>query len=477
MIGPLILFAALAVPSAQATIVTTTATAQADNVLRYNFRVVTTEVARVAIQVWPQGGAVTSGWTSDYTTANTKTSNVTVWNFKPGTRYNYKVLVDPAIGANYSSGPRTFTTAALPANLAPLTVTTHTGAPDFQYLMIDTRTTDTALAGLIIADTTGVVRWYQLLTDPNAIFNAVYYSSEEEAVYAIVSSSNLVRYDMDGTKSLDWDFGDHLQDYVHHEVRVHDGVIYVLAGRTFTQGTNTYVEDGIQGYDAAGNLVYEWWASETGGLNPLRNAPQAWQLPGVGFWASEFPTAIDWLHANSLDIVDEGGSLKAYVSLRWLSQVAKVDMGTGAVEWLAGHANSRAVETNGDFTMSTSGVSTRWWVGQHSAFVRDDGVLSLFDNGNGVTMSRSLVVDVDPSTWELRIDRSVDLSGVVTNAFEGVCDDFSATFLTDGDHLVMSCSTSSRVADFDATGAVTWDAQIGGSYAQYRATPLDSIGY
>lgn len=179
--------ASLLVGAASATVSRAVATAQSTNVLRYSVAVSTTERARVAVQVWEYGTASTTGWTTEYTATDARNGTVAVWGLKASTRYNYRVLVDPAAGANYTDArTRSFTTGALPANVPVLTATTYAGPPDLSYVLFHTRNTSAGESAIVISDPNGAVRWYQDVPSAGDSWAVSWYSEEENAIYGMV---------------------------------------------------------------------------------------------------------------------------------------------------------------------------------------------------------------------------------------------------------------------------------------------------
>ena len=171
--------------------------------------------------------------------------------------------------------------------------------------------------------------------------SALWYDEVEHNVYAVVGGGRILGWALDGTQILDWQPTTVLNAYPHHEVQLVDGVIYMIAARERTIDGRHLVEDGIEGYDLEGNLVYSWWAHEDGGMSPTDNPPVSWEAAGTGYWAEVFPTAGEWLHANSLQVREEGGVMKAYVDFRDCSRlVPNASSSCGSALLLAQPAHS-----------------------------------------------------------------------------------------------------------------------------------------
>lgn len=91
----------------------------------------------------------------------------------------------------------------------------------------------------------------------------------------------------------------------------------------------------------------------------------------------------DYFHINSVEVDNDGNLL---VSARRTHAVYKIDRETGEVIWRLGGKES-------DFEMG-EGTRTRY---QHDARRREDGTLTIFDNGGTATYeeSRGIVLDLD----------------------------------------------------------------------------------
>ncbi len=91
----------------------------------------------------------------------------------------------------------------------------------------------------------------------------------------------------------------------------------------------------------------------------------------------------DYFHINSVEVDNDGNLL---VSSRRTSAVYKIDRETGEVIWRLGGKRS-------DFEMG-EGTETRY---QHDARRREDGTVTIFDNGGAATYeeSRGIVLDLD----------------------------------------------------------------------------------
>ncbi len=118
-------------------------------------------------------------------------------------------------------------------------------------------------------------------------------------------------------------------------------------------------------------------------------------------------TGNDWLHGNALSETPDGDLLYSARSQDW---VIKINYGhgygTGKVEWRLGK--------DGDFTMVSS-VQNPWFSHQHDPEFEDDGMLSLFDNGNlrkdsdAMANSRGQVLKLDEASRTVQLVLNADL--------------------------------------------------------------------
>ncbi|MEO8659213.1 MAG: aryl-sulfate sulfotransferase [Bryobacteraceae bacterium] len=186
----------------------------------------------------------------------------------------------------------------------------------------------------------------------------------------------------------------------HDAIRLSNGHTVALgdAQRAFpagTQGAGTSIDligAVIVDLDSSWNLAWNWNAFDhaAGGtqLDANRTAIRGEkcsynannQTPAgcPPVLLAGFTTARDWLHSNSLDLMQDGALIMSIRNQDW---VVKIDYnnGTGAgdILWRMGVA--------GDFTfINNLGDPYPWFSGQHEAAWEFNGTqyLSLFDNGN-----------------------------------------------------------------------------------------------
>ncbi len=171
-------------------------------------------------------------------------------------------------------------------------------------------------------------------------------------------------------------------------------------------------------------------------------------------------SAWDFFHVNSIDASQDGALL---LSARHTSALSNVDRSTGDVLWTLGGKRS-------DFT--TIGAAAFFF--QHDARWQQDGSITLFDDEGGpprrAAVARGLRLNVDPFAKRVSVSRAYPhASGIVTNSQGNVQQlDTGGLFVGWGDQPAAT--------EFDAGGAVVWDATLATGVSSYRAFRVDWTG-
>jgi len=133
------------------------------------------------------------------------------------------------------------------------------------------------------------------------------------------------------------------------------------------------------------NVLFQWKSLDDTTSIRLTDA-----IGGVDYTESY----ADYMHANSLDLADDGNYV---ISCRHLSQLIKISSTTGEVMWRMGKAGKQ-----NDFTFINDPVE---FSGQHYARQLDDGNWLFFDNGTydskGYARAVEYTLDEDSITAEL----------------------------------------------------------------------------
>ncbi len=236
-----------------------------------------------------------------------------------------------------------------------------------------------------------------------------------------------------------------------HEFRIQKNGHHYLLG--LSQSTEDLTEVGgvgdaqiqggvIQAFDSSGNLIFEWR-----GIDHYRVEDDV--EPG-----DLTQSSIDFQHANSIDVDSNGNYL---ISNRNLSEITKIDGGTGNIIWRFGGKQNQ-------FTLAgdTLGISA-----QHFARWQKNGDILLFDNGvyHSTPESRAVEYYLDTTTmtatmkWEYRHDPPLfsDVMGNAERLRNG------NTFIGWGSNVTVSAT------EVDSNGNVVYEMTLPGGDNSYRA--------
>jgi hypothetical protein len=192
----------------------------------------------------------------------------------------------------------------------------------------------------------------------------------------------------------------------------------------------------------SGRLVREW--RSLGHIAPA----ESYRAPSATF---------DYLHVNSLDVLDDGNLL---MSARHTWGLYKIDRTSGAVIWRMGGKHS-------DFQMGP-GAQYAW---QHDARQVPRGRVTVFDDGyDGVTKthkhSRGLILGVDEAHRRVRLEREyIHPRGLLTSAMGN-------TQLLDNGHVVLGFGDDPDTTEFTADGRVVSDLRMPQGQHSYRGFRL-----
>ena len=499
---------ALAVPSAAHAVTITSASCaqQADNVLRYDCTVTTDGLARVWIDLC-EGSGCTFDRQSELSHMET-THEVTLWNLKPSTTYEWQATADDRTGSA-TDGPYGFTTSDLSdidgdgvADLGLAGVqlsvwTAKTGPHSVENVLINWGCADAADGGsdyLIIADDEGNIVWYQ---DPSSVtggetanLNGYTVGRDVNRIHAIIDHEYIVEYDLSG--ELVWlmchcdakgqcssgDVPDTcFADYVHHDLIVRDGTLWALTAEDVSfpdvddcdadpsTSEIEYVMDGVNAWILHGSQIIDWDMSEI---------YEPWTCGTESYWGRHLDGE-DWAHANSLWV---NGDQQWTISSRYIDTVTQVvgdpsDPDYGQIVW---ELSGEAKDASDDWELISSSYDAEFdW--QHHAWWTLDGTMMLYDNNTmGALDSRVLEIEFDDSAMTAEIIGAYDLGTS--------CDGQGGAYDTQpGGSFVVNCSDDSStpgatdpfIVEFPHSGsATTWEMDI--SCGPVDTTPTYRMG-
>jgi hypothetical protein len=202
---------------------------------------------------------------------------------------------------------------------------------------------------------------------------------------------------------------------------------------------------------ATGKVLLEWHSlKDVPVTDSYKEAPSA-ATPDAEY---------DYFHLNSINLDTDGNLL---ISSRHTWTVYKINRTTGAVMWRLGGKRS-------SFALGP-GVAFAW---QHHPVAVDATTIRIFDNeSNGTPVlpySRVIWVKRDETAMTATLVRSIQYPDALISGFMG-----SAQGLSNGDTMI-GWGEPGRFSEFDASGQLTFDAELASGYNTYRAYRFPWVG-
>jgi hypothetical protein len=181
----------------------------------------------------------------------------------------------------------------------------------------------------------------------------------------------------------------------------------------------------VQHFNATGALQFEWSVFDHFEITDLPPAELA-------------AANINWTHGNALDLDADGNLL---LSFRNLSEITRIDTGTGAVLWrMGGVRNQFAFE---DMTVPP-------FARQHGVRATAPGSLVLLDNLGDPADSHAKRYSYDAAARTARLLASYASQPPVTALLGGTTQPIA------GGRVLVSFGNGGRVAEYDAAGNEVW---------------------
>jgi len=404
------------------------ACATTDNPLRFDCTLATESDAAVTWTVFEGSDIVRSFETQGSDHAQT------LWGLPEDTELSWE--------ARYDGGSASGTLTTGTADVGAFSISTFGVGLATDAVMVPLQCDDAT--GLVAFDGAGRVVWYEVLGGGSVGGKGGLqgFDTTPDGFVAGVDGTEVVEVAPDGTilRTIDG-----LSDPLHHDVAAdEEGRLYLLEAFE----SDGFVVDGIlvfDGTEQVGQFALSDVVTMAGGAGDDR------------YWQDTFPGAVDWGHANSVELVGDGTAL---ISLKAQNAVLSVVLDPdaadfGEVVWTLTGGDSQLTS---DLSWSDGGGFSD----QHHASVDDDGNVLLFDNG--VSSSRGLVLDVGGDS----------VSEVASVDVGEHCPTQGSTYRLDDGGLLVTCASSGAVLAFDAAGTEVWSASVGcGTQAPLaRAMPL-----
>jgi hypothetical protein len=490
-------------------------------------------------------GSTSWSWSSNVQrfAGPTDTLEWTLYNFLPEVPYRY--VVRTGAGGNYRYACGDLPLPTLPGSLAALNFRyddASTSATRYVLLdMDDCGASGASSVGgrsnFLVLDTANqAVVWYADLVsmtglaDP-AITGWRYQPASALAparILAIVDKRHLYVWGMDG-QVLDYrDFApdnqcsggpDAIGPCIHH-----DAIQSPYTGRTFVvttresraDGTGTewedcgadshFLNDGFQVLDNRFATHFQKYLMRDYDYDPVVDpGPEAHPVdPGspscaASTWARYLHAdAIDWTHANSIDVALDGKSEVVDLSLHAWNQIVRFDAVDGTYLWTL--ASDPLYSDLGRIEMAPGIAGKPTFAGQHDVHTVADDTLLMLDNRGDLAVTRVLrVTDLSSSPTVDRAWPLVDARGApFVCPVEGSAQEVPGTA---GENVLASCPDEYAVVELDASqgypapstiepplvitipdGTTEPFCSVGGPSSRtflrglYRAYPLEGVG-
>jgi hypothetical protein len=406
-----------------------------------------------------------SGVLAEYWTVNTPhlvtasdsdiktTHTLPLLRLRANATYNYQVktLQGGQPGAVVASG--TFTTGALPADLASIPFTVQgTATSPLTFLSLNTM-----FNGGVVVDSDGYVVWYGRL--PSGIAQGV--TKRMNGNWALIAEGVGI-YEFTPLGRIAASLPQSMQfGLMHHDVVAtpQNTLLFLTMENKVFNGTSLSGEGIWEWNPATGDLTRRWLAFDF--FDPANDKGTR----------SE---ATDWFHANSLSLGPRGNVV---VSSQIMDQVFSLTSDFTAIEWRLGGPGSTI---NLLPEQETSGQHSAAEVAPYEVLVFDNG----FDGAKG-KYSRAYQRKFDPvsktviSTWEYRPTPD-NWARIVSSARRLANGNTVITFGPSKNVLGIGATGPVAVHEVNSAGALVWNMTIGipneGGNHVFRGEPIESIG-
>lgn len=390
-----------------------------DNSLRVNVGIDFKEACEFTISYWRNSDQ------SDIMTTKVRQGTigkqaVTLLFLYPESTYHMKVNIVSA--DNVSSDNYDFKTYSLPADMPTYSLEETSGTPVPGYIF---QTMVSKAGYIMIADTDGVIIWYQAVDQASRMFDLVL---DEGRIWLLTgfkegSTGKFQRLvaeirciDLYGKELHRWSIKNNEIDipYAHHEIRqMPDGNIVVVSNFTRECDLSSIggsdkelvYADGYTIFNEDGKVLKTWDAFEE--LGDLTTCP----------YVEPLRRSSDLMHANSFNW-DSNGDY--YMTFNHCSQLWKIDPQTGKVLYRVGPDGNVALDESGEAN------------GLHNAIPLGPDRVLCMDNGRERGWSRAIIYKVDPqnmtATVELSVPLDVKYYSTDRSGVELICNDTMLMF-------------------------------------------------
>jgi hypothetical protein len=327
--------------------------------------------------------------------------SVPVWDLLPETTYGWTLLDRGEVALQGE-----LQTGAVPSYLAPQVDVLVDGPTSIDRVLLAFGCS--VGPAMLVMDGQSRVRWYQEAESAGLITGFDW--TDRSTVAALVGRTRAVEWDPAGNIQTDLARGAGLERALHHSVVGRGGQLLALdAEEVEYPDGNEYVVDGIVALSPEGGQRL-WTTADV--LDPQGLTSEG----EVFYWGTLFPGAIDFGHANSIELWDGDWLL----SLKHLDTVMRIDPDDGhVVWWLTGFLGApEALVSAPRLTLMSSAGLDPTFEHQHHANPSPWGTLLLVDNGEEGASTRVLELAIDGyagtadvlRAWDLGVDCPVQSS-------------------------------------------------------------------
>jgi hypothetical protein len=244
-----------------------------------------------------------------------------------------------------------------------------------------------------------------------------------------------VEYDLYGNEKFHLNLSDSDPPMeAHHEVRydkngdiltlIYQNKIYDLTKLGGNSEKNV-LGDKIVKLDKNGKVLWEWSVFDY--CDPLQDR-------------TILRSASDWSHANSLAIDTDGNYL---ISFRNFNQVWKINAHNGEIIWKLGKG--------GDIKLAKG----EFFSGQHAFHVNTDGNYMVFDNGRENRRTRVLTYSIEEKSKIGSVGLKIDLPEDL------YCDKMGSAYMMSNENILICAPRTNSIVVIDKNGIIKAHANVG----------------
>lgn len=408
-----------------------------ENALLPNIQFETGDDEQVRVEYWPEAQPANRQSSS---VSQGRSHSIPLFNLRERTVYNYWVVRADSSRKSKMYG---FITGEVPEKAFKPTRDKIDSTLFPGYILVRRLSGSGADA---ILNNRGEVVWYHLYDKP---VRRAFSWTNHQSILSTYDSAEIVEVDLAGNQVLDLDLEKlKIPNKLHHEIAYNPkGDIATLTLDSARMdlrkfgGTRDQMlrADGLVVIDKQGKKVWEWNLLQQ--TNPLT------------FDGGPFELKESWGHANSFAVDADGNYL---ISFRDFDQIWKINAVDGSVIWKFGK--------NGDFEMDPDS----YFIKQHSVHFNKKGELMMFDNGSAGKRPNSRVLCFRLDEKNRKAETTVKVILPMELSGYRMC---SAEYIADGKYLVCITRRGGVVAVVNDAGEILWKVIL--KAPSYRAYYLE----